>query len=273
MKQPIYLVPCDFTPIFNNALRLGIDLASFNAGSVMIIHLVSKKSEKAEAEQKMKKIIAELTDSEKAMVHSRVLVGAIYEDISKAAEVLDAALIVMSTHGATGLQRIRGSHALRMVDNSSAPFMITQGTKYVDKMKQILMTFCHEKESLQVAQSAAVIAKQFDSTIHLVGYLDKGEQTRAKTKTHHNILYKFFTEQGIKVESHNIESKEDYEKSLFKYAKEVDADLFAAAFFNTTIISGINSFVQTLLENKDDIPVLTINAEELGISSVTSVMM
>lgn len=273
MKPPIYIVPCDFSPLFAGALRLAIDLAEYNHGSVVVIHLVPKKAEKTEAEQKMKKALADLKESEKQLVESRVLVGEIYEDIAQAAEILDAALIVMSTHGAKGLQKIRGSHALRMVDNSAVPFMITQGSRYVDKMKQILMTFCDQKESLQVAQSAAVIAKQFDSTIHLVGYLDKNEQSRAKTKTHHKILHKFFTDQGIHVESHNIESKEDYEKSLFQYAKEVDADLFAAAFFNTTIISGINSFLQTLLENEADIPVLTINAEELGISSVSSVMM
>lgn len=273
MKKPIYLVPCDFSAIFKSALRLGIDLAEYNKGSVMILHLLSKKSEKAEAEQKMKKIVAELKDSEKEITEWRVLSGDIYDDVSKAAEILDAALIVMSTHGAKGLQKLRGSNALRLVDSCKVPFMITQGTKYVDKMKQIVMPFCHEKESLQVAQSAAVVAKQFNSTIHLVGYLDKGEQLRSKTISNHKILHKFFSENGIKVESHNIESKEDYEKALFQYAKDVDADLFAATFFNTTIISGINSFLQSLLENDDDIPVLTVNAEELGVSSVTSVMM
>lgn len=273
MTKPIYLVPCDFSTIFKNALRLGIDLAEYNKGSVMILHLAAKKADKAEAEQKMKKVISEIKESERHLVESRVLVGDIYEDIAQAAEILDAALIVMSTHGARGLQKLRGSNALRLVNSSSVPFMITQGSKYVDKMKHILMTFCDQKESLQVAQSAATIAKQFNSTIHLVGYLDKNEQARTKAKNHHKILHKFFTDLGIKVESHNIESKEDYEKSLFKYAKEIDADLFAATFFNTTIISGINSFVQTLLENEDDIPVLTVNAEEMGVSSVSSVMM
>ncbi len=273
MKKPIYLVPCDFSVIFKSALRLGIDLAEYNKGSVMILHLAAKKSDKAESEQKMKKVMAELKASELEFVEWRVLVGDIYEDIAQAAEILDASLIVMSTHGAKGIQKLRGSNALRLVDSSSVPFMITQGSKYVDKMKQIVMPFCDQKESLQVAQSAAVIAKQFNSTIHLVGYLDKNEQSRSKALSHHKILFKFFSDQGITVKTHNIESKEDYEKALFAYAKEVDADLYAATFFNTTIVSGINSFLQSLLENDDDIPVLTVNAEELGVSSVTSVMM
>lgn len=266
-------MPCDFTQRFKSALRLGVDLAEYNKGSVVVIHLISKKSEKAEAEQKMKEVLEDLSESELEFVETRIMVGEIYEEIAQAAEILDAALIVMSTHGAKGLQKIRGSHALRMVDSSSVPFMITQGSKYVDKMKTIVMPFCHEKESLQVAQSAATIAKQFNSTIHLVGYLDKDEQSRMKTKSHHKILHRFFSEHQIQVESHDIEEKDDYEVALLKYAKDVDADLFAATFFNTTIISGINSFVQALLENEDDIPVLTLNADQLGISSVASVMM
>jgi len=273
MTKPIYLVPCDFSPKFKGALRLGIDLAEYNKGSVMLIHILSKKSDKAEAEHKMKKILDEIKDSERSLVDYRLLIGEIYEDIAKAAEILDAALIVMSTHGATGLQKIRGSHALRMVDSSSIPFMITQGEKYVDKMKNIVMPFCDQKESLQVAKFAATIARQFNSTVHLIGYLDKNETARSKAMSNHKLLVKFFVDQGIQIESHNIDAKDEYLKSLFEYAKQVDADLFAATFFNTTIFSGINGFIQTLIENEDDIPVLTVNAEELGVSSVSSVMM
>jgi nucleotide-binding universal stress UspA family protein len=273
MTKPIHLVPYDFSTIFRSALRLAIDLAEYNKGSVFILHIASKKADKTEAEQKMKKVLLDIKESKRHLVESRVLIGDIYKDIALAAEILDAAMIVMSTHGAHGLQKLRGSNALRLVNSSSVPFMITQGSKYVDKMKHILMTICHQKESLQVAQIAATIAKQFNSTIHLVGYRDKNEQARLKAKNHYKILHKFFSKQGINVEYHDIESNDNYEKSLFKYAKETDADLLATTFFNTTIISGINSFVQTLLENEDDIPVLTVNAEELGVNSVSSVMM
>ena len=72
MTSPIYLVPCDFSPKFKGALRLGIDLAEYNKGSVMLIHIISKKSEKAIADQKMKKVLADINESERQMLDYRI---------------------------------------------------------------------------------------------------------------------------------------------------------------------------------------------------------
>jgi nucleotide-binding universal stress UspA family protein len=273
MKTPVYLVPCDFTDIFYKALNLALNLADQNDGSVVVLHLISKKSERIEAEHKMDKVIDGLSESHRSKTRARVLLGEIYQDVAFAGAILDAELIIMSTHGARGFQKIRGSHALRMVDSSSVPFLITQGMKTVQDINTIVMPFCYERESLQVAVSAAKLAQQCNSVVHLVGYLDSDSNFQGKALANHKILLKYFNDHNIEVVSHHIQEKEDYEEALLAYAKNVKADVIAATFFNTTIFSGINNFIQSLLENDDDIPVLTVNAEELGVSSVTSVMM
>jgi hypothetical protein len=71
----------------------------------------------------------------------------------------------------------------------------------------------------------------------------------------------------------NIDKTKDFEKELITYAKEVDADLFAATFFSTSLIKGMSGFLQALIENEYSIPVLTVNAEDLSVSSISSVMM
>lgn len=45
-NSPIYLIPFDFTPVSSSAMRLGLDLAIANNGSVMLLHVVNKQSEK-----------------------------------------------------------------------------------------------------------------------------------------------------------------------------------------------------------------------------------
>ncbi len=272
MQKPIYLVPCDFTPKFEGALRLGIDLAEYNKGSVMTIHIVSKKSDKIEAKQKLKKVLASLKDEERQLVDYRVLVGDIYDDIAKAAEVLNVALIVMGTHGARGMQKLMGSHALKLVNSTSSPFMITQGIKYIDKMKTIVYPFSHEKESIQITSFAANIAKQFNSTIHLVGYHDKDSTIESKMKSNQSILKHYFADHKVEYVVANIDKSKDFDEELIRYAKEIDADLIAATFFSSSLFKGMSGFLQSLIENEYDIPVLTVNAEELGISSVSSVM-
>jgi nucleotide-binding universal stress UspA family protein len=272
MQKPIYLVPCDFSDKFESALRLGIDLAIYNKGSVMSIHIVSKKSDKIEAKQKMKKVIAALKDEERELVEYRVLVGDIYDDIAKAAEVLNVAFIVMGTHGAKGMQKLMGSHALKLVNSTSSPFMITQGNKYIDKMKNIVFPFSHEKESVQVAMFTAGIAKQFGSKVHLIGFHDKDSLIESKMKSNLMLLKNFFTEQKIDFVVADSDKSEDFVNELMTYADGVDADLFAATFFSSSLIKGVSGFLQFLIENESSIPVLTVNSEELSVSSVSSVM-
>jgi nucleotide-binding universal stress UspA family protein len=272
MQKPIYLVPCDFSDKFQSALRLGIDLAEYNKGSVMIIHIVSKKSDKIEAKQKMKKVLNELKDEERKFTEYRVLVGDIYDDIAKAAEVLNVALIVMGTHGAKGMQKLMGSHALKLVNSTSSPFMITQGNKYIDKMKNIVFPFSHEKESIQIAPFTANIAKQFNSKIHLIGFQDRDSHIASKMKSNLMLLKNYFTEQKVDFEVVDFDKSKDFEKELMTYANKVDADLFAATFFSSLLIKGVSGFLQFLIENESSIPVLTVNSEELGVSNVSSVM-
>lgn len=273
MQTPIYLVPCDFSPKFDSALRLGIDLALYNKGSVMMMHIITKKSEKAESIHKMKKVMETLKPEERVLVEYRVIEGDIYEDIAKAAEILKVALIVMGTHGAKGMQKLLGSHALKMVNATGAPFMITQGNKYIDKMKQIVFPFSHDKESIQVAPFVFTLAKQFNSTVHLVGFHDKDSVIELKMKNHQRLLVNYFADHKTECVVANIDKSKDFEKELIAYAKEVDADLFAATFFSSSLIKGMSGFLQSLIENEYSIPVLTVNAEDLGVSSVSSVMM
>ena len=272
MKTPIYLVPCDFSDKFESALRLGIDLADYNKGSVMIVHIVHKKTEKTEAKTKIKHIITNLAQQERELIDYRILVGDIYEDIAKAAEILNVALIVMGTHGAKGMQKLMGSHALKLVNSTASPFMITQGNKYIDKMKNIVFPFSNEKESIQIASHTANIAKQFNSTVHLIGFHDKDSSIESKMKSNLMILKNYFSEQKVSYVVADINKSKDFEKELLTYAHEVDADLFAATFFSSLLLKGVSGFLQFLIENKLSIPVLTVNSEEMGISSVTSVM-
>jgi nucleotide-binding universal stress UspA family protein len=272
MQKPIYLVPCDFTDKFESALRLGIDLAEYNKGSVMIIHIVGKKSDKIEAKQKLKKLISELKPEDKPYVDFRVLIGDIYDDIAKAAEILNVALIVMGTHGAKGMQKLMGSHALKLVNSTSSPFMITQGNKYIDKMKNIVFPFSNEKESIQIAPFAANVAKQFNSRVHLIGYHDKDSSIESKMRANLHLLKGYFSDHKIDYVVADIDKSKDFEKELISYAKNVDADLFAATFFSSSLIKGVSGFLQFLIENESSIPVLTVNSEELGVSSVSSIM-
>jgi len=267
MKANIYLVPHDFTPVADAAAQMALELAHVNSGSIVLIHIVDKKSDRRPAKEKFVDVLNQFSETDRKIMRTIVLVGDLYEDIGKASEVLNASLIVMGTHGKSGLQKIFGSRALKVVSSTGTPFMITQGSGKLTEIKNIVMPFYFEKETIQIATFAAEIAKLFKSTIHLVGFYDKDEWLQGKTKSNQIVLRKYFTEQGIAHEIVNLPKEKSYEKELQEYAFSVNADLFAVAHFSESVLTSASSFVQELIENSHDIPVLTVNTEDLSITS------
>ena len=269
-QNPLYLIPFDFTPVSESAVRIGLDLAIVNKGSILLLHVVKNQHERLEAKLKFKEFLATMTDSDREMTVTKAIIGDVYEDISKAGDLLDASLIVMGTHGAKGFQKVFGSHAVKMISYSDQPFLITQGKKSVDKMKTIVMPFSFEKKSIQIANFATKIAKKFKATIHLVGYHDKDELLDKGTKTNQMIVRNYLQDNGVEHVIAEIEKGKNFEKELMAYAAKVDADLMAAGYYKDGIITNPNSFIQEMIENELHIPLLTINAEGLTTSSGAS---
>lgn len=266
-QAPLYLIPYDFSPVSESALRLGLDLAIANKGSVILLHVVKKNTEKSEAKVKFKQLVENLKTEEQALATFKVLVGDIFDDIAKASELLDVTLIVMGTHGARGFQKIFGSHAVKMISSSACPFLITQGKKEIDKLKTIVMPFSFEKKTIQIASFASKMAKQFNATVHLVGYHDKDEWLEKHMKQNQMLVKSHLEGNGVECVIANIPIGSDYEKELMKYAASVDADLMAAGYFQEGIITNPNSFIQSMIENELNLPLLTVNAEELTVST------
>ncbi len=268
----VYLVPCDFTEVFKKSLKLALRLAHFNGRKIVLLHVTKYRKDKLPMLRKLRKVISEFDMKDQEILIPLILSGEPLSDIAKASEILDAELVIMATHGSKGIQKIVGSKALGVVDHSFAPFIITKGAGNTENFKNIVFPFCFEKDSIQIAHAIAKIASQFNSTVHLFGYRDKDTILTKKTLKNQKLLAQFFKEKSIETNIVEVDYKDNYEKAVLNYVQESNADLLAATFFNTTIFSGKNSFVQSLLENDLEIPVLTINADQLTLSSFSSVM-
>lgn len=262
-QNPLYLVPCDFTPVSESALRIGLDLAHANNGRVVLLHVVKNLSEKREAVFKFRELMAAQKEDERKLISTKSIVGDLFEDMSKAADLLDSSLIVMGTHGAKGMQKIFGSNAVKMISNSDVPFLITQGKKSFEKIHTIVMPFSYDKKSIQIAAFAGKMAKKFSAKLHLVAYTDNDDLHANHTRTNQIVVKNYLEENGIDYLFTSITRGEGYEKSLMKYANDVDADMIAAAYYKDGVFTNPNSFIQAMIENELHLPLLTVNAEDL----------
>ena len=264
VKIDKYFVPFDFTETTEDALHYAIKLAkTAGEGEILLGHIIKKGEVAGPIETKLQAVLDKLPEDEKAMCTSKVIEGDVLHDIPKMAELQDASVIVMGTHGASGLQKVFGSKALKVVSNSHVPFIIVQENIKDTEINDIVMPFSFQRESVQVTQFAASLAEKFDATIHLVGYRGNDEWLLRDMKTNQAIVRKHLTEHGVKYNMVTLPGKKSYEKELLEYAKVVDADLIAAAYFPQGVRALFNSFLQEMIMNDQHIPVITINAPEV----------
>jgi nucleotide-binding universal stress UspA family protein len=264
LKEPIYLVPVDFTDKSVSASKLALTLAKAQNGTAYLLHVVGKSKEKVRARKQFQDFLNDFSSEDMSRIVTNVIEGDIYNDIGKAGDVLKAALIVMGTHGAQGMQKVFGSRAVRLINSSSTPFLITQGNKEVFGFNNIVMPFSFVKESIQITTFVGKLAKKFNATIHLAGYHDTDEWLDHKTSSNQSVVKRALDEMNVSYAIGHIPPGKSYEKDLMDFAKSVNADLFAAAYFKEGILPEPNSFIQGMIENELDIPLLTVNAEELS---------
>ena len=264
-----YIVPTDFSPVSENAMKIAYDIADKNGRSIYLLHIAKNQHDKIAAELKMDAIVDGLSEKNKSRTVTKVLIGDIYEDLAKAGSLIHGSMIFMGTHGAKGIQKIFGSHAEKVVQNSHVPVFIAQENSNENEFDTIVMPFSFAKESIQVLRIAADIAKEFDS----VAYRDKDASLEQKAKIRQTVARQFLTENNIKHEIVILPKLKSYEKELLDFAESIDADLIAATYFRDGILPTPNAFIQKMIENKYQIPILTVNADEISVaSSVLSFM-
>ncbi len=268
--QSVYLVPYDFTEVSEWALHLALQMAHKNDKLVYLLHIAKNQHDKIAAREKFDARRDELNPEDKELVLTRVIVGDIFEDLAKAGSLLNTAMIVMGTHGATGFQKIFGSNAEKVVASSSVPVLIVRENEKIESFGHIVMPFSFEKETIQILRYAATVAMEFDSTVYLVAHHDKDEWLEGHVQVNQKVARKFLSEKGINHEIVNLESrKKSYEKELIEFADKIDAGIIAATYYKEGVLPRPNSFIQEMMENKAYIPLLTINADELSVASNT----
>ncbi len=260
----LILVPTDFTPVADNALKHGLSVAKTVGGEIGLVHIVPKKSHIEEAKLKLNLLLERLGGASAGVRISPIVrVGTIFEDIGDLAEELEAELIVMGTHGMRGMQFITGSRALKVITSSTTPFVVVQESKIKDSgYDDIVVPLDLSKETKQKLNLAAKMAKYFKSRVHLITPIETDEFLKNQLDRNLNYAKSFFTEQNIMLTTKVTDSKSgSFDDGIIAHAKDIDADLVCILNLAANSLVGMlgNSYVQNILTNEAQIPVLIVN--------------
>lgn len=263
MDKKTFIVPHDFTAVADIALEHAIATAKILDAKILVLHLVNKEKNIAEAETELLKIIQK-NDGVGVELIPNIRVGNIFEDIGEFAAKNKAELIFMGTHGAHGWQHLTGSHALKVITNSSVPFIVVQekgvkATGYDD----IVVPMDLNKETKQKLAIVANLAVYFKSRVHVITPDESDEYLRHQIQA--NILFanKFFSEKGIEITT-TIAPSSGFDKEVVKLAVKCDADLIAIMNLNRNNFLGVitATYEQYIITNDAKIPALVVNPVE-----------
>jgi nucleotide-binding universal stress UspA family protein len=134
------LVPFDFSEHSEKALRWAIDMAEKWQASVLLFHVVPtptyppmvtggffdisqfETSLQEDAERRIREVVAK---EKRGGIESKVVVGVPFPDICRTAEQEKVDLIIMGSHGRTGLAHVLiGSVAERVVRHAPCPVLV-----------------------------------------------------------------------------------------------------------------------------------------------------
>lgn len=262
MRTKNFIVPHDFTSVADIALEHAIATAKPLDAEIYLLHVVAKPKDIDAAEKKLNAIIDALDTDVKVIASVRR--GNIFEDIGDFASEHHAELIFMGTHGTHGWQHLTGMNALKVITNSSVPFIIVQEkTPKETGYDDIVVPLDLNKETKQKLAIVANIAKYFKSRVHVLTPEESDEFLKKQVKA--NILFakKYFEEREIEVSATVVDGS--FDKKVVSHAKEMGADLIAIMNLNKNSIFGasfLSNNAEFVITNDAQIPTLIMNPIE-----------
>ena len=265
------LVPTDFTNEAHSAIQHAVKLGVIVHAEVILLNVVKDKSDIPAATTKLKEDEKRAkTVNDQIDVRSIVRVGNIFDDIGDAASELGVSLIIMGTHGASGWQKITGSYALKVITNSSVPFIVVQDQLMNDTgYDSIVVPLDLNNETKQKLEMVASIAHYFDSEVHLITPNESDEFLSNKLKANRIWAAKYLKGKNVKFTTQIVDDGDNLLEGVFKLSKKVEADLIAIMNLQKNSLMGVlgSSYQQEIIANKAKVPVLCLNPLKSTIAS------
>lgn len=255
------LVPIDFTPVTENALKYAIGLTNILAvENIVLFHVVSSEKDSSQAMYNLNQLSEKYKGQTKAGLEGFVKPGNIFDMIGATAIDLKASLIVMGTHGIKGMQHIIGSKAMKVITQSKTPYIVVQKLPYKE-IKKILIPVDYTRENKQLLPLVQTLSEKFHASLTLVK--QKATDEFIINKINNNLMYfkSFLKDNNIPfTESGDYNLKSKY-KDVLAEADKTSADLIVTTIDPET---GIADYImgveeQKIVANESQIPVLCIN--------------
>ncbi len=270
------LVPTDFSPTANKALEFAISITKITNGKLVLMNVVDPNLLMTGPEimsfgymhnllindtiSSLKDLAEEISYKYKLNVEFECLSGSILENIIKTSKARKADLIIMGTHGTSGVSEwLFGSNAFSVVNSSTIPVLTVNIDSKQTEFKKIVFPYNENLLTLKKSKQVIEFAKLFNATILLFGYSDSEMfSSMAALRKKGEELIAIFKKEGIHSTLNTILA-EDYADEILRFANSEKANLI-------TIVTNRSHSIDKVFKTKPDKKL--VNHSEIPIYSV-----
>lgn len=268
-KNPIFLVPTDFSEVCTNAAYRAASLAKDFNYKIVLLHVIDKNTltELKKESKGHDSIDAKLQELANILIKENVIQvdiisreGDIFSTIAEVAQDLNASLIFLGTHGKVGMQKITGSFALKVVTSSEVPTIVIQKRPFGSGLAKIVMPITSDSGPWSKTKWAAAIAKEFNSMIEIF-HIPGDEMDDVIT-----MITNHFKVNDVKFKVKSADKSGNFTKQVLDYATAENADMILIMTNPDKSLKTylLGSYDEDIIFNTSQIPVMCINPRDFN---------
>ncbi len=266
-KKDKILVPWDFTPVAENALKHAILLANSVNHEIILLNIVKRQKDIPSALEDLNKIAELESKTSGIVINALAREGNIFTTIGEVADEVGAFMVVMGTHGIKGMQKLTGSWALKVIANSKIPFYVVQEAPHKHSIDNVVVPIDYSIENKQKLKWAGFLSRYFNMKVHLFMYEYSDSGFITKTKANLVFAKKYFIEKNVDFDVNVATPKGPLWKQTIEFAEKNDSDMI---LIMTTKDIRPQDYVfgadeQQVIANNSKIPVMAVNPKSFGI--------
>lgn len=269
------LVPTDFSPQAENALKVAAQLARRFDGEIYLLHMLelplvlvdpvsgSGTSHLPEAlffmklaKKRFKELMAK-DYLEGIKVYETVEFHQAFEGIMEISTKHKCDVIIMGSHGATGLKEIFiGSNAEKVVINSIIPVLIIKNEHPEFVVNNFVFATDANLENKHTLCKVKKFVEKFEARLHLV-YINTANNFMNEAKAQKN-LEEFVEGEDLKNCTLNIYNDVTVEKGILNFTNSINAEMIGISTHGRKGLSHFfNGSISVDLVNHANMPIVT----------------
>ncbi len=280
MELKNFIVPIDFSGESLNGLKMAMLFGKKRPVNIQMVYVQKTSAdyfqpgyheeEKNWATKKFEKIVKEFTPKLENDSKLKYIIksGKIYKEVVNQVESYSDAMVVASTHGASGFEEFfLGSNAYKIISATNKPVITIRKGEVPHGISKIVMTLIANVDTRQKVPITAEIAELFGAEIHVITVSSsKSSRVQQRLDAYARQAIGYLNAKKIK-HYHKSFVGDNLADLSVVYASSIDADMISIMKQQGKSLNVfLGNYAQQVM-NKATIPVLSISVRETHIAT------